>query len=63
MARLDILDAVVRQEFERPPYFPAQQQDHFFALPDWLQAQVDGLDTPVNRVGFVLQWGYFKAAG
>lgn len=63
MARLDILDAVARQEFERPPHFPAQQQDHFFALPDWLQAQLDGLDTPVNRVGFVLQWGYFKAAG
>lgn len=63
MARLDILDAVARQEFERPPHFPPQQQDHFFALSDWLQAQLDGLDTPVNRVSFVLQWGYFKAAG
>lgn len=63
MARLDILDAVARQEFERPPHFPSHQQDHFFALPNWLQAQLDALDTPVNRIGFVVQWGYFKAAG
>ena len=63
MARLEVLDAVARQEFERPPRFQQQQQDYFFVIPDWLRPQVEGLDRPVNRAGFLLQWGYFKATG
>jgi TnpA family transposase len=63
MARLEVLDAVARQEFERPPRFQRQQQDYFFTIPDWLRPQVNGLDRPVNRAGFLLQWGYFKATG
>lgn len=63
MARLEILDAAARQEFERPPRFQPQQQGHFFAIPDWLQLQVNGFNTVINQVGFVLQWGYFKATG
>ena len=63
MARLEVLDAVARREFERPPRFQQQQQDYFFVTPDWLRPQVNELDMPVNRAGFLLQWGYFKATG
>jgi hypothetical protein len=63
MARLDILDPAARQGFEAPPSFNYQQRKYFFEIPSWLRPQVRSLDTLVNQVGFVLQWGYFRASG
>lgn len=63
MARLEVLDLTARQEFERPPTFTTDQRKHFFKLPTWLRTTMRGLDTPLNQIGFLLQWGYFKATG
>lgn len=63
MARLDILPPTARREFEHPPPFNHAQRKVFFELPHWLRPQLRRLDTPVNRLGFVLQWGYFRASG
>jgi TnpA family transposase len=63
MARLDVLDSAARLEFERPPHLHLQQQIYFFEVPDWMQNQFEGFETPLNQVGFLIQWGYFKASG
>ena len=63
MARLEVLDPSARREFECPPTFTAQQRRYFFERPVWLRTTVRELDTPLNQIGFLLQWGYFKATG
>ena len=63
MARLEVLNKTARREFEHPPAFTAEQRKHFFDLPAWLRSKVRGLDTSINQIGFVLQWGYFQASG
>lgn len=63
MARLDILDETARREFERPPTFTNEQRQHFFELPIYLRTTVRRFDTPLNQIGFLLQWGYFQATG
>ncbi len=63
MARLDVLDQTARQEFERPPALNPEQRQRFFALTTSLRHHLRGLDTAVNRIGFLLQWGYFDACG
>lgn len=63
MARLVVLDETARREFERPPSFNHAQRKLFFEIAAWLRPQLRGLDTPTNRLGFALQWGYFRASG
>lgn len=52
----DLLPSTMRNVTGSPVRF-------FFELPAWLRSQLRGLDTPANRLGFVLQWGYFQASG
>ena len=48
--------------FEFPPKFNGEDRKRFFALPKWTVELVDSFKTPTNKVGLVLQFGYFKAA-
>ena len=63
MARLDILTQTAQREFERPPSLNHEQRRIFFALTPSLRTYVRGLDSTINRVGFLLQLGYFRACG
>jgi TnpA family transposase len=64
MARIiTILDEAQRQEFDRPPRFNYQQRKFFFMLPGWANDFRRQLQTPHSELGFILQVGYFKAAG
>ncbi len=64
MARiLPILDEKERREFDTPPSFSPQQRKFFFSLPDWALQILKELTYDYNRLGFVLQVGYFKATG
>lgn len=57
MSRLKLLDAAEIRRFDLPPLLTRQQQAHYFTLPS------DGLPQfrkPVTRIGFCLQWGYFR---
>lgn len=47
--------------FEFPPKFNAEERRGFFTLPKWADDAVDELRTPTNKVGFILQLGYFSA--
>jgi len=57
VSRLKLLDAAEIRRFDLPPSLTGQQQAHYFTLPS------DGLPPfrkPVTRIGFCLQWGYFR---
>lgn len=47
--------------FEFPPEFHGGERKRFFDLPKRIMEIVEKLQTPTNKVGFILQWGYFKA--
>ena len=59
---LKILSQNDIKSFERPPEFNGDKRKRFFYLSKWANDLVKSFRTPTNKVGFVLQFGYFKAA-
>jgi hypothetical protein len=49
-----------RELYEQPPLVSAAEQARVFAVPDWADAHLLRMLAPGNRVGFVLQLGYFQ---
>ena len=49
-----------RELYEQPPLVPAAEQARVFAVPVWADVHLARMLTPANRVGFVLQLGYFQ---
>ncbi|MBO0361128.1 DUF4158 domain-containing protein [Hymenobacter sp. BT186] len=49
-----------RELYEQPPLVPAAEQAWVFAVPAWAEPHLARMLAPVNRVGFVLQLGYFQ---
>ncbi len=47
--------------FDNPPEFNGEERKKFFSVPIWAREISEGLRTPVNKAGFVLQLGYFRA--
>jgi TnpA family transposase len=63
MTLKEILTPDLEDEFERPPAFSFIKQRYFFVIPIWMKPLLRGLVSDTNRVGFLLQWGYFRASG
>jgi len=63
MTPREVLSPELEDEFERPPTFSFIKQRYFFVIPVWIKPLLRGLDSETNRVGFLLQWGYFRASG
>lgn len=63
MTPREILTPDLEEEFERPPACSVIKQRYFFSIPSWMKPLLRGLDSDINRVGFLLQWGYFRASG
>lgn len=64
MTRLAILTPEEQSAFDAPPKFHKVDRPRYFALtPDIRRLGYNPLRTEVNRVGFVLQLGYFRAVG
>jgi TnpA family transposase len=61
MPLLTILHDDEKQAFETPPVFTAEERKHFLTLPNWAQEIVATLQTPANKIGFILQLAYFQA--
>jgi len=62
MPRMNILSPAEQDEFDTPPIFNSAERKKFFDCPSALQDKVKGFRTPLNRLGFLLACGYFKAA-
>lgn len=60
MPLLTILQEDEKQAFETPPVFTAEERKHFLTLPNWAQEIVATLQTPANKIGFILQLAYFQ---
>jgi TnpA family transposase len=61
MSAIQILSKCEANEFDTPPPFSAKQRQHLFALTPEVQKRLKKLRTAANKVGFLLQWGYFNA--
>ncbi|XAZ82168.1 Tn3 family transposase (plasmid) [Fibrella sp. ES10-3-2-2] len=60
MARRDFLSPDERIRFEAPPQLNSSQRLILIDLPRWAEDYLKAIHTPTNKVGFVLQLGYFR---
>jgi TnpA family transposase len=59
---MQILSPAEYADFDAPPAFTGAEREKFFDLPQSLDSFFASLRTPVSRIGFLLMFGYFKAA-
>jgi hypothetical protein len=59
--RLIFLTESEQQEFDYPPLLGTEARAVCFALSDNLLKKINRLHTRTNKVGFLLQYAYFKA--
>ncbi len=56
-----ILSIPEQQHFETPPRFDAEERKEIFTLTTGARKLIRSFHTPENKIGFSLQWGYFRA--
>ncbi len=61
MAILSVLAEHEQNEFEYPPLLSAEARTISFSFPREVEKQINQLRTSTNKVGFLLQYAYFKA--
>ena len=60
MSNLSILNNDEQKEFDYPPVLSAEARALCFNLSKDVEKQINQLRTPTNKVGFLLQYIYFK---
>src|SRR3990167_10824739 len=63
MVKIRILPFLERKVFQSPPQFQADERIIYFEIPDVVKKIIDPLRAPYRKVGFVLQYGYFRRVG
>ncbi|MBC7390523.1 MAG: Tn3 family transposase [Opitutaceae bacterium] len=63
MPRKEYLSQEARHRFDNPPVLNVGQRTIFLQPPKWATEYLKGLQTPSNKVGFLLQVGYFRMVG
>ena len=63
MSRIKILEPIEIIRFSTPPTFNDTKRKHFFGVSSEFWTQVPEFRKEASRVGFLLQWGYFKHSG
>ena len=61
MTKLVIFNAQEKRQFDCPPQLNEETRVIYFSLSDDLLKIIDPIRTTTNKVGFILQYGYFKA--
>jgi TnpA family transposase len=61
MTKLVIFNAQEKRQFDSPPPLTDEARIIYFSLSDELLKIIVPIRTPTNKVGFILQYGYFKA--
>jgi TnpA family transposase len=51
-----------KKAFDFPPIFSDKEREHFFDIPEWAKELLNLFRTTINKVGFIIQLGYFRAA-
>lgn len=60
-SHLKIISQENIRTFNTPPKFNGEERKKFFSVPVWARETLERLRTPVNKIGFILQLGYFRA--
>ncbi len=60
MPRRDFLSPEERQHFDTPPRLNAAERLILVDIPQWAEDYLLAVHTPTNKVGFLLQLGYFR---
>jgi len=60
---LKILNPHDIESFEFPPKFTSEERKRYFYLMQWAQEFLNSLQTTQNKVGFIMQYGYFQNTG
>ena len=63
MTKLVILSPSERKRFDAPPKFNADDRALYFSLSNHELKLIEELRSVANKIGFILQLGYFKANG
>ncbi len=63
MPRKDYISLEARLRFDQPPSLTTERRLIFLQAPLWAMEYVRSLQTPSNKVGFLLQVGYFRIVG
>ncbi len=63
MTRLAFLSQSEKRQFDSPPVLNKEQRPAYFVISDDIRRTLSNLHTVTNKVGFLLQLGYFKHAG
>ena len=61
MPRMRILSAAEQARFEHPPVFDSTERKKYLDFPGFVIDAAKSLRAPVNRIGFLLAYGYFRA--
>lgn len=60
MPRRAYLSSDERNRFDTPPTLTTEQRLILLDLPPWAETYLQAIQSPTNKVGFVLQLGYFR---
>jgi TnpA family transposase len=61
MPSLKILISTELKIFKNPPEFNSEERKKYFYIPVWAEKEFKTFRTVINKVGFILQLGYFQA--
>ena len=62
MRLIEVLPKYEAKRFDRPPVFSNEERKLVFKLDFWLREVMKGIRQDENKIGLLLQYGYFKAA-
>ena len=63
MRQVQVLPLHESKQFDSPPSFSKEEKQHYFTLPPSLATKIITARSPINKIGIVIQYGYFKATG
>ncbi len=62
MSLIEVLPDYEAKRFDKPPTLSNDEQKHYFRLDDPISKLIKGVREERNKIGIVLQYGYFKAS-
>jgi len=61
MSQLAVLSPAEKRQFDTPPSFNQADRHRYFSIPAHVRPIVSRISLLDNKIGFLLQWGYFRA--
>lgn len=60
MSLIQILSYSQKKEFESPPTISDETRSELFTLPQAMELQLASIDKDINKINFIVMYGYFK---